>query len=261
MSAIFSADGTIYPARFVRASTTANNSVAQCVAGERPIGISQYGSRITPLPVVAVNEAAEDGEELQVFNANSSRQDIMLEAGTGGWTRGQLLRPDVNGKGITGGSGPVGAIALESVSAGEKGQVLLVLDPISLDPIVYEFDCETGIDSATHILLPAAANAGGLVIVDGFAIVTEVFGGATEDQGIVTVTDTDANSLFTLTPSNLGADAINDVIVGTSLPGAVTGDAAKVVAAGKGIEASVTQATSGSGAAGKMKVVLIVRPL
>ena len=127
---------------------------------------------------------------------------------------------------------------------------------------VYEFDAETGVDPAVHVLIPAEHNPNGLVLLAAYGIVTEVFGGATQDQGIVTVEDTDGTDLCTLTPTDVGADVVNDVIVGTfDLFSAATGDAAKIVAAGKGIRGVVTQATSGAGAAGKMKVYVLALPL
>lgn len=128
--------------------------------------------------------------------------------------------------------------------------------------VVYEFDCETGVDATAHTLIPAALNPNGLLLLGAYGIVSEVFGGASQDQGIVTIRDSDANALCTLTPSDAGADVLNDVIVGTfDLFSAATGDAAKVVAAGKGVQGIVTQATSGASAAGKMKVYVLFAPL
>ncbi len=124
---------------------------------------------------------------------------------------------------------------------------------------IYEFDCETGVDSAAHTLLPAGDNKTGLILLGAYGIVTEQFAG-TEDQGIVTISDSDGNSLGTLTASNAGADALGDVIVGTlKVLGATTGDATGRIAAGKGITGAVTQPTTGS-AAGKMKVFCLVAP-
>lgn len=129
-------------------------------------------------------------------------------------------------------------------------------------PFVYEFDCQTGVDAEVHTLVPAWMNKTGLLVLGVYALVTEVFAG-TEDQGIVTIKDTHGtpNTICTLTATDAGADAVNDVIVGTSdLFSATTGDAAKVVAAGLGITGAVTQATTGA-AAGKMKVYVLVMPL
>ncbi|MBI3464296.1 MAG: DUF2190 family protein [Planctomycetes bacterium] len=128
--------------------------------------------------------------------------------------------------------------------------------------VVYEFDTETGVDAATHVLIPASHNPNGLLLLAAYGIVTEVFAGASQDQGIVTVEDTDGTDLCTLTPSDTSADAVNDVIVGTAdVFSATTADAAKIVAAGKGVQGVVSQATSGAGAAGKMKVYCLFMPL
>lgn len=123
--------------------------------------------------------------------------------------------------------------------------------------IPYEFDCQTGVDTASHVLIPAAWNKNGLVIEEIYGLVTEVFAG-TEDQGIVTVSDEDDNALATLTASDAGADAVNDVIEGFFLHEQATGAAVKVVAADKYVDAAVTQVTTGS-AAGKMIVYIKAR--
>lgn len=130
-----------------------------------------------------------------------------------------------------------------------------------IEAYVYEFDCETGVDTDLHTLLPAIENTRGVIILSAIGRVTEVFGGASQDQGIVTITDSDSNSLCTLTPSDAGADVVGDVIVGHDATDLSTGGALKTVAAGKSIRGQVTQVTSGAGAAGKMTVHLILLPL
>ncbi len=124
-----------------------------------------------------------------------------------------------------------------------------------------EIDCELGQSPQDVTIIPAAWNTGGLLIEECVGVVTEAFAGATQDQGIVTLKDGDGTSLnVTLTPSDGGADAVNDLIVAagtakTAERGA-TGDPGAVVAAGKGVRAVVTQATTGTGAAGKMRVIV-----
>jgi len=141
---------------------------------------------------------------------------------------------------------------------------IVEFEPHSLaEPFVAELDCETGEDSDDHVLLPAWMNRRGVVLELVYGIVTEQFAGDTEDQGVVTVYDEDDNALATLTPSDGGADAVGDMIIGTIpiLISGSTGNAAKIVAAGKAIDCKVTQETSGGTPAGKMKVYLVVRPL
>lgn len=121
---------------------------------------------------------------------------------------------------------------------------------------VPELDCETGEDTATHILIPAVENINGLLMGDILGEITEVFAGDTEDQGVITIEDSDANALATLTPTNAGADAIGDFVLGYARGSVATGDVAKSVAAGKGVQARVTTPTTGASAAGKMKVHL-----
>jgi predicted RecA/RadA family phage recombinase len=133
----------------------------------------------------------------------------------------------------------------------------------AFDPIVYEFDCQAGTLNEKHQLVPAEMNTHGLLILGVWALVTEVFAGGTEDQGIVTVYDgaTSPNTICTLTPTNAGADALNDVVTGYSIGDDATGTAGVVVAAGLHIDAAITQLATGTSAAGKMKVYVVAVPL
>lgn len=121
---------------------------------------------------------------------------------------------------------------------------------------VIEVDCQENAQVAAQNIIPASWNKLGLILIGVYGFITEDFAGAGEDQGIITIEDSDGTDICTLTPSDASADDVNDVIVGTSdLGGAATGDVAKFVAAGKGVQALVTQATAGVGAAGKVKVL------
>ncbi len=128
-------------------------------------------------------------------------------------------------------------------------------------PFSTEFDCQTTIDTAAHVLIPGWMNPNGLVITAIFGYVTEVMAGGDEDQGIVTVSDESDNSLAVLTPSDEGADAVGDVVEGYFLQEAATGAAHKKVAAGEYVDAIVTQETSGADTAGKMRVFIQFVPL
>lgn len=155
----------------------------------------------------------------------------------------------------------LGMALADAASGATSCRVLLNAGRLMPRQGVYVFDCESGVDAATHILVPAAFNPTGFLITGVYGLVTEVFGGASQDQGIVTVEDTDGTDIATLTPSDSGADVVNDIISGYSAYAASTGAAAKVVAANKGIRGVITQATSGAGAAGKMKVYVTYVPL
>lgn len=163
----------------------------------------------------------------------------------------------------------LGVATLAKVSGETTVSVELNAQPLLpgiQQPFVREFDCEDGADETAsvkniHTLIPANHNKRGLLVVQVFALVTEAFGGATEDQGVVTITDSDGNSICTITVADGGADAVNDYRVGTGLFAASAGDAAKVVAAGKSIRGQVTQETNGASAGGKLKVYALVTPL
>lgn len=123
----YRANGTIRVARFVKLDPADNNSILECDAGERTIGITQMGGREAPIPSVTADppQAAQSGDDVQVHLVG---ENCLLYAGVGGWTAGDLLKSDADGAGISlvegaGTSEEAGAIALETVSAGEYGKV------------------------------------------------------------------------------------------------------------------------------------------
>ena len=122
---------------------------------------------------------------------------------------------------------------------------------------IFEFDCALA-TPVTNVLIPAIDNPRGLIITHGWAYITEVMLGDSEDQGIVTVSDESDNSLMTFTPSDAAADAVGDYILGVQLASTATGTAvATLVAAGEFVDAIVTQVTDHSGTqTGKYKVYL-----
>lgn len=137
-------------------------------------------------------------------------------------------------------------------------QVYISQFPMSFTP---ELDCETGKDTADHVLIPEWMNPHGLQLALVWGVITEAMAGSSEDQGVITIYDESDNALATLTPNDAAADAIGDVIMGTNpLIGASTGDAVKSVAAGEYVDCKVTQATSGGTPAGKVKVYALVVP-
>lgn len=132
----FLAKGNISPCRFVKVAS-ADFGVTQCAAGtDKPIGVSQIGTRNAPGTAADDGFAAIDGEGLKVFTEGD---ECLLEAGSGGWTRGDYLKSDGSGKGV-----PLtlaepgtavnfmGAEALESVSAGEFGRVQIKCGPVAV---------------------------------------------------------------------------------------------------------------------------------
>jgi len=131
-----------------------------------------------------------------------------------------------------------------------------------LQSMVFEFVCAT--DTTVHTLIPAAWNKRGLVILGAYGLVTEAFAGGSQDQGIVTIKDTatSPNTICTLTPTDGGADSLNDVVAGTNpVLGAATGAAVISVAAGLGVTGTVTQVVAGGSAAGKLRVFVLAATL
>lgn len=156
----------------------------------------------------------------------------------------------------------LGLAAEDKALNATSGLVLMGIPPVGLNPIAFEFDCETGVgDTADHILIPAYMNPRGLILWEVFGRVTEVFAGSSQDQGIVTIEDIDNNSICTITPSDAGADVVGDVVVGHDGSDLATGGALKLVAAGKAVTGRVSQQTSGGTPAGKMTVHFLAIPL
>ncbi len=109
----FTATGTINPSKFVKQSGA--YAVAQCGAGDLPVGISQ-----TPVRQFDASAVALTGEYLGVYGES---QECWLEYG-GSVTAGDRLKADSAGKGVTAGSTEgSGAIAIESGSSGNNYRV------------------------------------------------------------------------------------------------------------------------------------------
>lgn len=127
--------GDINPRRFVMQDVSADHTILQATAGARTVGISQTGVIDPPGTTGASGLAgrASSGNKTMTVHGPGSA-DIQLEAGTGGYVRGDFLKPDANGKGIPALPGEAaGALALCSAAAGEYGRVLII------DPLVVPF--------------------------------------------------------------------------------------------------------------------------
>ena len=111
-------------------------------------------------------------------------------------------------------------------------------------------------------LIDAVENPQGLALVAFLGEITEVTAGAGQDQLIITLYDEDDNAIDTLTSADASADAVGDLIVGAvSMFSSASGVVFKKIPAGKSAYAKISQATSGAGMAGKMKVRAMVMPL
>jgi hypothetical protein len=133
----FIADGNINPSRFVKIESagTTGYEVLQAAAGtDRPIGISQEGTRQPPGVIGSDGYAAHQGETLQVYGEG---EEALLTIGSGGVTQGDYLKSDASGQGVTVaftlGSGTIfyGAVALETANAGELARVLVKCGPLT----------------------------------------------------------------------------------------------------------------------------------
>ncbi len=124
------AGGTIVMSRFVSALTTADRQVVQSTDGSSshgdPItGVSQEGSRRTPYGALDDGNAAIVGEDISVFQLG----DTCKLAYGGTVAAGDLLKSDVNGRGITAGTDGdnYGARAVEAGVSGEIHTVQVLI--------------------------------------------------------------------------------------------------------------------------------------
>ena len=112
----YNAGGDISPSRFVKLSTTADNTVIQAVADDEAIGVSHQGSLDAPIPGVTPL-AARENQPCQVFGAD---EPCEIEAG-GAIASGDKLKPDADGKAVVAGAGDAySAIARSAAAAGES---------------------------------------------------------------------------------------------------------------------------------------------
>lgn len=117
------AGGDIRPCRFIKQSTAADNTALEADANERTIGISGESTAQAPYGTVTLHASTE----YPTVEYNTIGEEALLELGSGGATRGDLLTPDADGKGVSNTTDKrwYGARALESGLEGEKIRVLI----------------------------------------------------------------------------------------------------------------------------------------
>lgn len=110
----FKANGNVKPARFVKLDTTVDWGVLQAGAGDVIFGVSEATHRNPPYLTLDDGYTAVSSEGLGVATAGKI---CLLQAG-GSITRGDKLKPDSDGQGVTTTTAGdiIGAIALQSAS-------------------------------------------------------------------------------------------------------------------------------------------------
>lgn len=120
----FRAGGTIQPSTFVKLSTSADNEVIAAGAGDRTIGIATPSAKNVPAFGQTL-EAADSGDPVTLFGIG---EITILQAGSGGFAHGDLLKSDSNGAGVTATTGDnIGAMALQTTPQGAFGRVQCVI--------------------------------------------------------------------------------------------------------------------------------------
>lgn len=121
---VATANGNIRPSRFVKIDTTTNNRVLECGSADKMIGISQKGTRRTPLTGLDDGYAAIAGEGLGVFQNVQTAPLYIDEAVAAG---------DLIAAGATGGGRPAvagewyGAVAPQAAIAGQILEVQILI--------------------------------------------------------------------------------------------------------------------------------------
>ena len=117
------AGDAIRPFRFIKIGLGADSQANEANAGELTIGITTGGSREAPQDSANSNAAAAG----DTFEWRSAGAVTNLKADATGWTRGDQIMSDNDGKGDVAEDGKfVGALALTNVAANEIGEVLVV---------------------------------------------------------------------------------------------------------------------------------------
>tara|TARA_R110000803_G_scaffold23906_5_gene58208 strand:+ start:2562 stop:2963 length:402 start_codon:yes stop_codon:yes gene_type:complete len=112
--------GTIRPARIVKLSTAADNTVLEAAAATTLVyGVAQEGTQDAPTDGASVN-AAEAGDQVEIHTMGES---CLVEAGAT-FTAGVQLMSDSSGRAITATAGNY--VAGVSLKAGAVGELVLI---------------------------------------------------------------------------------------------------------------------------------------
>lgn len=129
----FLANGNISPSRFVKQDTGASEDfmvIQTTAATDHIIGVAQDGTKQPPGVTGSDAFAAHALEAIQVYGPGDV---CLLKIGSGGCTRGDYLKSDGSGQGITCaftlGANTIftGAIALETANNGDLARVLVLI--------------------------------------------------------------------------------------------------------------------------------------
>jgi hypothetical protein len=159
--------GNILTSTFCKLLTSADKTIAQCGANDPIFCVSQTGTHDAPGLSGSTVYAANTGQNqpIQVF-VNGDVCPLSSNASGAGWTRGDYLRSDSSGYGMTGAVGidNIGAVALESVTGGQTGLVQVVL-------------LERGASGTSYQIVTAnttltVANIGGIVSANTASTIT-----------------------------------------------------------------------------------------
>ena len=238
------AGGNISPSTFVKVSTAADNTALQAGANEGIIGISQVGLHQPPGVTGSDAYAAVAGENIEIFGLG----DICLLKSASGWTRGDFLKSDANGLGVTiatsGVMQNIGAQALESAATNEFGRVQIIISTAIVPGTSGALTATdiTGTDSSLGItgLAGSAGSAGGAIPIIGGAGDTNGAGGAVGLTGGAGA-GSGLGGAATLTGGLGGAT--------NAIGGAATVTAGQGSGTGNGAVASLVGGASGAGGA------------
>ena len=119
----FVAATTVRPSRFVIMSNTHDSKVDEANDTDtRLLGISAEWRQDAPIPSETTGDAAASGEQLRVYGMG---EICLLDLGSGGAQVGDYMKPDNDGKGVTGtlGTDFCGALAFETGAENDKIRV------------------------------------------------------------------------------------------------------------------------------------------
>lgn len=200
----FIAGGNISPSRFVKGEAGTSNTILQCVADDRAIGISHESTLEAPIPSASAF-GATDGLTVQVYGLG----EVCEVLGAATIAAFDFLKPDANGSAVVAGPGDAySAIALVDAVSGDKVKVVIregvVTIPGTISAVQQALSGAGAIDPAIGFTVVTTTGANALTLANGTQVgqTKEIL--LTVDGGDGTLTPTSLSGGTTITFSAVG---------------------------------------------------------
>ena len=199
----FIAGGNISPSRFVKGEAGTSNTILQCVAGDRAIGISHESTLEAPIPSASAL-ASSDGLTVQVYGLG----EVCEVLGAATIAAFDFLKPNADGSAVVAGPGDAySAIALVDAVSGDKVKVVIREGVVTIPGSSAAQQALSGagaIDPEVGFTVLTTTGANALTLANGTRVgqTKEIL--MTVDAGDGTLTPTSLSGGTTITFSNVG---------------------------------------------------------